>query len=213
MADIDNTRLGAALLKSSNAKWAADAPADNIQTPHSLWIGCSDSRVPESVTGSKPGDIFVQRNIANQFPCDDNNVLSVLAYAVDSLKIKDVIIVGHSHCGGAAASLKAAQNPKFVPRIPIITIDGEPANSPLNRWLEPLTLLAYSLRLPDNSKESLDILVRENIKAQVENLANTETIVKAWALMKPVFIHRWVYDLDTRLLEDLNISRPFGPIR
>ena len=124
-----------------------------------------------------------------------------------------VIIVGHSHCGGAAACLKAAQAPNFVPELPIITVDGEPVDSPLNRWLEPLTLLAHSLRLPDNSDKSIETVVRENVRVQVENLANTETICKAWSQGTPkkqkVIIHGWVYDLDSGLLKDLGISR--GP--
>ena len=121
--------------------------------------------------------------------------------------------MGHSNCGGAAASLKAAQAHDFVPEVPITTVDGEPAESSLNRWLEPLTLLAYSLRLPDQGEKSLETVVRENVKAQVENLANTETIVNAWTLGTPkkqkVFIHGWVYELGTGLLKDLGISR--GP--
>ena len=129
------------------------------------------------------------------------------------IRIYSVIIAGHTHCGGAAASLKAAQAPNFVPDCPIITIDGEPADSPLNRWLEPLTLLAHSLRLPQDSEKSIDILVRENVKVQVENLANTETILNAWTQGTPkkqkVFIHGWVYDLGTGLLKDLGITR--GP--
>ena len=124
-----------------------------------------------------------------------------------------VIIVGHSQCGGAAASLKAALAPNFVPKSPIITVGGEPADSPLNRWLEPLTLLAYSLQLPDDSDKSIETVVRENVKAQVESLANTETIYKAWTQGTPkkqkVFIHGWVYDLGSGLLKDLGISR--GP--
>jgi carbonic anhydrase len=168
----------------------------------------------------------------SQLPSDDNNVLSVLAYAVNYLgvengafprqkslsideliRIYSVIIVGHSNCGGAAASLKAVQNPKFVPEVPIITIDGEPADSPLNRWLQPLTLLAHSLHLPDQEEKALDMVVKENVKAQVENLANTETIINAWTHGTPqkqkVFIHGWVYDLGTGVLKDLGISR--GP--
>jgi len=220
MADNNNTRA----LLQSNAKWAADVSeadpdffpdsAKNLQTPHSLWIGCADSRVAESViTASKPGAIFVHRNIANQFPADDNNVLSVLAYAVNYLGVENVIIVGHTQCGGAAASLNAAQAPNFVPKGPIITVDGEPVDSPLNRWLEPLTLLAHSLQLPDNSDKSIETLVKENVKAQVENLANTETIRKAWTQGTPkkqkVFIHGWIYDLGSGLLKDLGLSR--GP--
>lgn len=121
--------------------------------------------------------------------------------------------MGHSHCGGAAASLKAAQSPNFLPESPIITVGGEPADSPLNRWLEPLTLLAHSLQLPDHGEESIETVVRENVKAQVENLANTETIRKAWTEGTPkkqkVSIHGWVYDLGSGLLKDLGISR--GP--
>ena len=162
---------------------------------------------------------------------DDDNVLSVLAYAVNFLGVENgdiqkkidvilmnwciysVIIAGHSNCGGAAACLKAALVPNFVPKIPVITIYGEPADSPLNKWLQPLTLLAHSLKLPDDSNKSVEAVVLENIKAQVENLANTETIRKAWTHGTPkkqkVFIHGWVYDLGTGLLKDLGISR--GP--
>jgi carbonic anhydrase len=131
----------------------------------------------------------------------------------DLIRIYSVIIAGHSKCGGAAACLQAAQTPNFVPKVPVITLGGEPADSPLNRWLEPLTLLAYSLQLPDSGDKSLETVVRENVKAQVENLANTETIRKAWTEGTPkkqkVFIHGWVYDLGTGLLKDLEISR--GP--
>jgi carbonic anhydrase len=129
------------------------------------------------------------------------------------IRIYSVIIAGHTHCGGAAACLKAAQAPNFAPKVPVITVHGEPANSPLNRWLEPLTLLAHSLQLPDDSDKSIETLVRENVKAQLENLANTETIRKAWTEGTPkkqkVFIHGWVYDLGSGLLKDLGISR--GP--
>ena len=132
-----------------------------------------------------------------------------------NLRIYSVIIVGHSGCGCAAISLKAAQAPGFVPVLPqaITTIEDEPVYSPLNRWLEPLTLLAYSLQLPDQGAESLEILVRENVKVQVENLANTETIINAWIHGTPqkqkVFIHGWVYEFSTGHLKDLGISR--GP--
>ena len=129
------------------------------------------------------------------------------------MRIYSVIIAGHTHCGGAAASLKAAQAPCFVPMVPIITVNDEPADSPLNRWLEPLTMLAHSLRLPDDSNKSIETLVKENVRVQVENLANTETICKAWTqgtpLKQKVYIHGWVYDLGSGLLKDLCISR--GP--
>ena len=119
--------------------------------------------------------------------------------------------MGHTHCGGAAASLAAAQTPDFVPRVPITTVHSEPVNSPLNRWLEPLTLLAHSLQLCDTDEKALDTLIEENVKAAVENLANTETIINAWTKGthkgQKVVIHGWNYDLGTGLLHDLHISR------
>lgn len=124
-----------------------------------------------------------------------------------------VIIVGHSGCGGAIACLDAAQDPNFVPNLPITTIPSEPPESPLNRWLQPLTLLAHSLKLFGTDDEALTTLVEENIKAQVENLAKTETINNAWTKGtrhgKKVFIHGWLYELGTGRLRDLGISR--GP--
>lgn len=120
-----------------------------------------------------------------------------------------VIIVGHSHCGGVTASLNAARDPDFVPVDPIITIKGEPADSPLNKWLKPLTLLAYFLKLPDQSEASIATVIKANVKAQVDNLAKTETIRNAWAKKQRVFIHGWFYELSTGHLVDLGFSH--GP--
>ncbi|KAH9483969.1 Carbonic anhydrase 2 [Psilocybe cubensis] len=185
------------------------------QSPHTLWIGCADSRVPDSViTAAKPGDIFVHRNIANQLHLDDTNVLSVLRYAVDYLGVEHVVIVGHAGCGGAAACLGAAQSPNLSLDGPITTIDSLPVDSSLNRWLEPLTRLAASLQLSSiPHEEAMPILVEENVKAQVANLAKTHAINDAWTKGtrkgQNVWIHGWVYDLSTGLLKDLNISQ--GP--
>ena len=119
--------------------------------------------------------------------------------------------MGHSNCGGAAACLAAAQAPGFVPRVPLNTVHSDPVNSPLNRWLEPLTLLAHSLQLGGTDDKALATLVEENVKAQVTNLAHTETITNAWTKGtrkgQKVVIHGWVYDLGTGLLKDLGISR------
>ncbi|KAF9644965.1 carbonic anhydrase [Thelephora ganbajun] len=197
-------------LLKANAEWARGVvEADpnffkesaKKQSPKVLWIGCSDSRVPASViTGSKPGDIFVHRNIANQVHLSDDNALSVVDYAVGHLGVKHVVVVGHSNCGGAAACVKAASAPPP---------DGPP-NTPLLRWLEPLTNLARSLSvnlLP--STEAISLLVTENVKQQVQNVIETETIKEAWARGEDVRIHGWVYDLSTGILSDLGITR--GP--
>ncbi|KAF9482796.1 carbonic anhydrase [Pholiota conissans] len=210
---------------ASNAQWAEDVlksqpdffeQSAKGQSPHTFWIGCADSRVPDSViTAARPGEIFVHRNIANQLHLDDHNVLSALRYAVDYLGVQHVIIVGHTECGGAAACLGAAQSPTLNLEEPAIaTISSLPAESALNRWLEPLTRLAASLHLSSiPHAEALPVVVEENVKIQVEHLANTQTITDAWTKGtrkgQSVWIHGWVYDLHTGRLRDLNISR--GP--
>ncbi|KAF9527012.1 carbonic anhydrase [Crepidotus variabilis] len=210
-------------LLATNAQWAADvAQSDPTffptsaqgQSPHTLWIGCADSRVPASViTGAKPGELFVHRNIANQFHPDDKNILSVLRYAVDHLGVEHVVIVGHSRCGGAQACLNAALAPNFVPgNLPIATIEDYPAEEDINRWLEPLTELTASLELGSISDAALQTIVEENVKLQVKNLSQSEVIQRAFengttALGKKVQIHGWVYDLATGRLKDLHVSQ------
>ena len=136
---------------------------------------------------------------------DDDNVLSVLYYAVNHLKVKHgqfilvleferrltgplslVVVVGHSNCGGVAACVAAAGAPPQEPKTPLL------------RWLAPLTDLARSLGpnlLPE--KEAISLLVEENVRKQVENLAETETIRKAQKRGEPVQLHKWIYDLST----------------
>ncbi|KAF4577052.1 translation initiation factor eIF3 subunit [Pleurotus pulmonarius] len=156
------------------------------QAPTFLWIGCSDSRVAEAtITGLGPGVIFVQRNIANQFLPEDTNALSVLAYAVDVLKVPYVVVVGHTDCGGARASLGAAQREGFDPADrPVVTLPDEDPDAPLNRWLASQTLLAYALQSsdkPHNHSDPLARLTEENVLMQIDNICNTETVKKAWA--------------------------------
>jgi len=148
--------------------------------------------VPESVlTVSKPGDIFVHRNIANQFHLDDDNALSVLTYAVDELGASHVIVVGHTNCGGAAACHAAAN----------ASTPLEPPTTPLERWLRPMVLLAKEKGL------SAAELVEENVRMQVDNLAQAATTKGAWAKGKDVQIHGWVYDLASGRLRDLGITK------
>ncbi|KAF9013964.1 carbonic anhydrase [Cyathus striatus] len=208
---------------TANAQWAEDvekaepgffAECAKGQNPHTLWIGCADSRVPDSViTNAKPGEIFVHRNIANQLHLHDDNVLSVLRYAVDFLGVEHVVIVGHTECGGASACLHAVQSSKFSPEDPV-TISSLPADSALNRWLAPLSKHVSSLKLSSTPpSEALPIVVEENVKMQVENLCQTITIQDAWGKGTPkgqdVWVHGWVYDIAKGKLKDLNISQ--GP--
>ncbi|TFK76343.1 carbonic anhydrase [Pluteus cervinus] len=206
-------------LLSANAQWANDVRQSEPtffkdsakgQAPHTLWIGCADSRVPESViTGSRPGDLFVHRNIANQFHPEDDSVLAVLKYAVDHLGVEHVVIVGHTFCGGAAACLAAAQSGNTT-----VTLEHLPPTDPLNRWLAPLTQLTSTLGVTSASNdEALALVVDENVKMQVDRLSKTPTITNAWVNKnskgKDVFIHGWVYDLASGKIRDLEVTR--GP--
>jgi len=201
---------------SSNAQWARDvanaepqffSESAKGQAPKILWIGCSDSRIPESVvTASRPGDIFVHRNIANQVFLDDDSVQSVIAFAVTNVKVDHAVVVGHTNCGGAAACLSASQSGDFETTVP-----GNPPSVHLNKWLASLTRLAASLDLSGKSPaEALDAVVEENVKVQVQNLAKAEPILAAWKETgRKLHIHGWVYDLEKGQLKDLQVSQ--GP--
>ncbi|TFY58648.1 hypothetical protein EVG20_g8065 [Dentipellis fragilis] len=205
-ASLDNLAAG-------NVQWATQiktvAPgffpqqASTSQTPKVLWIGCADSRVPESViTGSIPGAIFVHRNIANQFLEHDLNALAVLAHAV-SLKVEHVVVVGHTHCGGVAESERIAR--PNAPRERSSFLCSESClpdtadDSPLRRWLEHLVDLVKSLHLPDDmsSEEAIPLITKANVLAQVETIRNTDIVQNAEF---PPLIHGWIYDLDEGVL-------------
>ncbi|KAF8485405.1 carbonic anhydrase [Gautieria morchelliformis] len=201
-------------LLASNAQWSKDVLSVEAQffelsakgqSPKVLWIGCADSRVPESVIlACKPGEVFVHRNIANQFHLNDDSALSVLTYAIDYLGVEHVVVVGHTACGGAAACFSGAQQ--------LIDANGVKAvrETPLQRWLAPLTELVVSLDIcAKPAPEAVPIIVEENVKAQVANIIKTDTVTTAWAAGKPVYVHGWVYLVEEGRLQDLQISQ--GP--
>jgi carbonic anhydrase len=190
----------------SNRAWVAERlriKADYFtrtvatQTPQFLWIGCSDSRVPvEELTNSEPGDLFVHRNIANLVVANDTNLLSVLQYAVDVLKVKDVIVCGHYNCGG----VKAAKGPQL--------------SGPIEEWLQHLRAIYLQNRTeidaqPDDQSR-WDRLVDVSVATQVRNLANTETVQRAWQTENRPILHGWVYDLRTGYLNELLQMQPSG---
>lgn len=170
------------------------------QKPGILWIGCADSRVPESVVmGCKPGEVFVHRNIANQYQPDDDSANSLLDYGVMTVGVKHVIITGHTGCGGCIAAYNAPDPSKVAP----------PHNA-LTRFLDPIVHLKHSM--PKGS--TVDDLIKENVRVGIENLAKSEIIQTAWkrakaGQMKDVYIHGWVFNLATGHIEDLGISQ--GP--
>lgn len=165
------------------------------QTPEFLWIGCSDSRVPaEEITGTQPGELFVHRNIANQVIHTDFNVLSVLQYAVEALKVKHVIVCGHYGCGGV-------QNALSQRHLGLI-----------NKWLRHIKDV---YRLHQRELESLSEfddrwkrLVELNVQEQVWHVAQTSIIQHAWHKEQRPYIHGWVYDLHTGYLNDLLTLTP-----
>jgi carbonic anhydrase len=188
----------------SNRAWAAERlkiRADYFcrtvatQTPQFLWIGCSDSRVPvEELTNSEPGDLFVHRNIANLVVENDTNILSVVQYAVDVLKVKDIILCGHYNCGG----VKAAKGPQL--------------SGPIEEWLHNLRGL-YALHREEidaaaDEQSRWDRFVDINVAEQVRNLARTGIIRRAWQEENRPTLHGWVYDLRTGYLNELAQMQP-----
>jgi carbonic anhydrase len=169
------------------------------QTPEFLWIGCSDSRVPaEDVTGTEPGELFVHRNIANQVIHTDFNMLSVLQYAVEVLKVKHIIVCGHYGCGG----VRNALSHKDLGLI--------------NKWLRNIRdvyrMHQHELDGLADVNRKLRRLVELNVQEQVWKLAQTSYVQQAWHAGHPIHLHGWVYDLHTGLINDLMMLPPGTPV-
>jgi carbonic anhydrase len=190
------------ILKANNLAWAARKVAadpdffrrlERQQAPLYLWIGCSDSRVPANeIVGLDPGELFVHRNVANLAPPQDANYLSVLQFAVDVLKVKHVMVVGHYGCGGVSAA-----------------VDGQ-RRGLVDHWLHPIREVAQDHRaaldaLPAG-RARLDRLCELNVMRQVRNVASDVFVQDAWARGQDVCVHGWVYSLANGLVTDLNVT-------
>lgn len=163
------------------------------QSPQFLWIGCSDSRVPANeITDTSPGDIFVHRNIANIVVHSDMNLLSVLDYAVNILKVKHVIVCGHYGCGGVKAAMENEQY------------------GLVDNWLRFIkdVYRTHSKELDaiDDLEKRFDRFVELNVMEQVLDLSKTTIIQNAWRKRNEPKIHGWVYSLRTGLIKDLGVS-------
>ncbi|MDB5230900.1 MAG: carbonic anhydrase [Chitinophagaceae bacterium] len=183
-----------------NKAWAQEKVADDpqyferlsqIQRPEFLWIGCSDSRVPANeITNTQPGEIFVHRNVANLVIHTDVNLLSVLEFAVQHLKVKHVIVCGHYGCGGVKAAM-----------------DNHNYNQVLNMWLRNIKdvyrLYREELQQIKNEDLRFDKLVELNVKEQVIHLAKTSIIQKAWKHEQRPQLHGWVYGLKDGLIKPI----------
>ena len=189
-------------LKANNRAWAERMVQQDPQFfkrleaqqgPQYLWIGCSDSRVPANeIVDLAPGELFVHRNVANLAPPQDANYLSVLQFAVDVIKVKHVIVVGHYGCGGIAAA-----------------VDGKRLGL-VDHWLHPIREVseehhAELSAIPDEKKR-LDRLCELNVKRQVRNVASDVFIADAWARGQSLSVHGWVYSLGTGLVNDLGVT-------
>lgn len=163
------------------------------QQPPLLWIGCADSRVPANeVIGAKPGEVFVHRNIANMVIHSDMNMLSVLDYAVNALKVKHVIVCGHYGCGG----VKAAMGNQHIGLI--------------DNWIRHIKdvyrLHQRELDSIANEDERFDKFVEINVIEQVLDLAKTSIVQAVWKNNQTIHLHGWVYDIRTGYVKDLGVN-------
>ena len=191
-----------AKLLDNNKEWVASKLAQDPdffkklskgQQPPILWIGCADSRVPANeIIGAQPGDVFVHRNIANMVVHSDMNMLSVLDYAVNVLKVKHVIVCGHYGCGGVQAAMSNQH---------IGLIDN---------WIRHIKDVyrfhADELNAITDEKKRFNRFVELNVVEQVLDLAKTSIVQNAWEKGQDLHVHGWVYDIADGLINDLGIT-------
>ncbi|KAJ6545480.1 carbonic anhydrase [Mycena capillaripes] len=197
-------------LRARNAAWARKITlqdpdyfptlAAEKQHPKVLWIGCADSRLSETtICNCMLGDIFTHRNIANMVSPTEDNTLAVIEYAIEHLHVEDIVVVGHTKCGGVEAAWLASRD--------AIT----PTKTPLERWLVPLIELSRFLglnKLPLEDKEkALRILMEENVKRQVEYIASLPMYQEA-KRVQILSLHSWVFHMETGTLVDVHASVP-----
>lgn len=188
-------------LFTRNRNWADALKAEDAefftglsrqQAPEYLWIGCADSRVPANqIVDLQPGELFVHRNVANVVVHTDLNCLSVLQFAVDVIKVKHVMVVGHYGCGGVRAALR------------------NDSLGLINNWLRHIQDVRdkhWSLleQLPDE-KTQVNRLCELNVVEQVHHVCQTTIVQDAWARGQALSVHGWIYDVADGLLRDLDI--------
>jgi carbonic anhydrase len=188
-------------LLENNRRWAADRTRADPeffsrlvaqQAPAYLWIGCSDSRVPANeIVDLPPGELFVHRNVANVVVHTDLNCLSVLQYAIDALRVKDIIVCGHYGCGGVRAALAGTK---------LGLIDN---------WLRHVQDVnrKHAAELNGLSTEAReDRLCELNVLEQAINVCQTTIVQDAWERGQSLSVHAWIYRLDDGLLRDLQFD-------
>ena len=189
-------------LLEGNRRWARDVQQRtpdffskllNQQVPQYLWIGCADSRVPANeILGLLPGDVFVHRNVANVVVHSDLNALSVMQYAIDMLKVRHIIVVGHYGCGGVMAALKNVRvglADNWIRHV-------QDVRNKHRAWMDGM---------PDEEMR-LRALCELNVLEQSLNVCETTVVQDAWDRGQSVVVHGWVYGLHNGLLEDLKMT-------
>lgn len=188
-------------LLANNRAWAERVSADDPdffarlthqQSPQYLWIGCADSRVPANeIVGLLPGELFVHRNVANVVVHTDLNCLSVVQYAVDVLRVKDIIACGHYGCGGVKAALQNV-------RLGLI-----------DNWLRHIQDVYQKheehLKGVEGERARCDRLCELNVIEQVVNLCQTTVVQDAWSRGQDLAVHGWIYGLHDGLIRDLGV--------
>ena len=201
MTTSANTHSDIHALLAANKKWAAETAAARPdffttlmaqQAPQYMWVGCSDSRVPANqITGLEPGEVFVHRNVANMIVHSDLNMLSAVQYAVDVLKIKHLLIVGHYGCGGVGAALSNV-------RIGV----GD-------NWIRHIKDVRnlhwdFLASIPEEKRHAT--LCELNVVEQTFNAARSSVVQDAWERNHDLSVHGWIYGLKDGLLHDLHID-------
>ena len=163
------------------------------QNPPLLWIGCSDSRVPANeIIGAKPGEVFVHRNIANMVIHSDMNMLSVLDYAINVLKVRHVIVCGHYGCGGVKAAM------------------GNDSIGIIDNWIRHIKdVYRLHRKLLDgiaDENDRFNAFVELNVKEQVFDLAKTSIVQAAWKNGQELTLHGWAYGLNSGFITDLDVN-------
>lgn len=187
---FDNNRRWAGRIRQENPDFFEQLAKQ--QHPEYLWIGCSDSRVPSNqIIDLMPGEVFVHRNIANMVIHTDLNCLSVLQYAVDVLKVKHIMVVGHYGCGGVRAAM------------------GQQRLGLIDNWLGHLRdiyrIYQEELQQMDEAKR-FDRLCELNVVEQVANVTSSTIVQEAWDRGQEVAVHGWIYGIDNGLLTDLDVT-------
>jgi carbonic anhydrase len=188
---LDNNRIWSETKLSEDPEYFATLAKG--QAPPLLWIGCSDSRVPANeVIGAQPGEVFVHRNIANMVVHTDMNMLSVLDYAVNVLKVKHVIVCGHYGCGGVKAAM------------------GNDSIGLIDNWIRHIKdVYRHHRQYLDSiidETQRFNSFVEINVKEQVMDLAKTSIVQNAWKNGQELCLHGWVYGLDTGIVKDLDVN-------